>query len=246
MPTFHVEQPLGIGRVATFIGADAHHLRDVLRVRRGDSLTVCAAGEYWQAVVEVVDRTAVTARAVVPAPAPWQPLRAVHLYQAMPKGRGIEMVIQYASELGAAALTPLITEHTVARRAEGLDRHRGRWQSVAAAAQRQCGRPRSLEIHAVITLAEALPGLAGALAAVPGAPPLVLPAGNDEVRVVIGPEGGMSPAEHAHLGEHGVRPFGLAAFTLRTATATAAVLAVINDAIARSAVVSAQDRQTGR
>jgi 16S rRNA (uracil1498-N3)-methyltransferase len=235
VPVFHLEQPLRAGGSATFTGADAHHLRDVLRVRRGDSLTICAAGAYWQTVVDAVDRHAVTARAVAPAPVPWQPSRQVHLYQAMPKGRGIETVIQYASELGAAALTPLITEHTIGRRSDGEDRHRARWRAVAEAARRQCGRPRPMEIHAVLTLAEALSNLTGALVAEPGAPPIELAAGDTEVRVVIGPEGGLSPAEHAQLGERGARPFGLPAFTLRAATATAAVLAVVNQAIARAA-----------
>ena len=49
MPTFHLDAPLARDTVATFAGDDAHHLRDVLRVRVGDRLTVCAAGEYWSA-----------------------------------------------------------------------------------------------------------------------------------------------------------------------------------------------------
>jgi 16S rRNA (uracil1498-N3)-methyltransferase len=246
MPVFHLEHPLWVGGVASFTGADGHHLRAVLRIRRGDPLTVCAAGEYWQAVVEAVDRHAVTARAVVPAPAPWQPPRRVHLYQAMPKGRGIETVIQYASELGAAALTPLITEYTMGRRPDAAGARHTRWQAVAAAAQRQCGRPRPLEIHTVRTLVEALPELSDALVAVPGAPPVEVAAGDGEVRVVIGPEGGLSSEEHAWLTERGALLFGLPTFTLRAATATAAVLAVVNQEVARNAVISAGHHQADR
>ena len=234
VPTFHLERPLCPGAIVTFTGADAHHLCDVLRVRCGDPLTVCAAGAYWQAVVATVDRHAVAARTVAPAPAPWRPPRPVYLYQAMPKGRGIETVIQHASELGAAVLTPLITEHTIGRRADGAGRQGARWQAVAAAAQRQCGRPHPLEIHPVLTFVAALPELVGALVALPGAPPIAVPAGGDEVRLVIGPEGGLTPAEHRQLAERGALLFGLPAFTLRAATATAAVLAVVNQAITRT------------
>ncbi|MGD2063558.1 MAG: RsmE family RNA methyltransferase [Nitrospirota bacterium] len=235
MPTFHLSHPLSPGAAAAFTAADAHHLRDVLRVRCGDPLTVCAAGEYWQAVIDTVDGHIVTARAVAPVPAPWHSPLPVYLYQAVPKGKGIEMVIQHASELGAAVLAPLITERTIGRRADRPGRQRARWEAVAEAAQRQCGRPRLLEVRAVQTLPEALAELAGALVAVPGAPPIALPAGADAVRVVIGPEGGLSPDEQMRLTECGAHPFGVPAFTLRAATATAAVLAVVNQEVARIA-----------
>jgi len=232
MPTFHLDAPLSRDAVATFDGDDAHHLRDVLRLRVGDGVTLCAAGEYWSATVEVIGRSQVTARVVEAARPAWEPARPVHLYQAMPKARGIEAVIQFASELGATALTPLITARTIGRR-ESAGRG-DRWQAVAAAAQRQCGRPRPLAIHPILPLTEALSELAGARVAVPGAPTLAVPGGGDPLRVVIGPEGGLSPEEHRLLAAHGAHPFGLPAWTLRAATATAAVLAVVNQEIART------------
>jgi len=231
MPTFHVDTPLRRGAAVTFDGDDAHHLRDVLRLRAGDDLTVCAAGEYWSATIEAIERRRVTARVMEAGRPPWQPVRLVHLYQAMPKARGIEVVIQHASELGATALTPLITERTIGRR-EGAGRA-DRWQAVAAAAQRQCGRPRPLAIDPPRPLTEVVAELGDARVAVPGAPLLALPAGGDPLRVVIGPEGGLSPEEHRLLEAHGAHAFGLPAWTLRAATATAAVLAVVNQEIAR-------------
>jgi 16S rRNA (uracil1498-N3)-methyltransferase len=234
MPTFRLDAPLHRGALAILDGDDAHHLRDVLRVRVGDGLTVCAAGEYWSATVDAIERRWVTARVVAPTLPPWQPVRPVHLYQAVPKARGIEAVIQHASELGAATLTPLITARTIGRR-EAAGRT-DRWQAVAAAAQRQCGRPQPLAIHPVRPLTEALAELAGASVAVPGAPLLALPDGGGPLRVVIGPEGGLSPAEQRLLETHGGHPFGLPAWTLRAATATAAVLAVVNQEVERLAI----------
>jgi len=234
MPTFHLDVPIHHDAVVTFDGDDAHHLCDVLRVRVGDELNVCAAGEHWSVTIEVIERRRVIARVVEAVLPPWQPARAVHLYQAVPKARGIEAVIQFASELGATALTPLITERTIGRR-EAAGRT-DRWQAVAAAAQRQCGRPTPLAVHPILPLAEAVAKLAGARVALPGAPTLSLPPGGEPLRVVIGPEGGLSPEEHRLLEAHGAHAFGLAAWTLRAATATAAVLAVVNQEIARSAI----------
>jgi len=231
MPTFHIQAPLHRGAVVTYDGDDAHHLRDVLRLKVGDALTVCAADAYWSATIEAVERRQVMARVVEEVPPPWQPARPVHLYQAMPKARGIETVIQYASELGAASLTPLITTRTISRR-DGAGRA-DRWHAVAAAAQRQCGRPRPLAIYPILSLPQALPNLAGAWVAVPKAPGLTLPAGTEPVCVVIGPEGGLSPEEQRLIAAHGAHPFGLPAWTLRAATATAAVLAVVNQEIER-------------
>jgi len=228
MPLFSVQGPVAPGQRLLLTGDDAHHLGAVLRARVGEVVRLAGADLLWSARVESVARREVAVRVERVVEPAWRPLRRLHLYAAMVKGEAMERLIAHASELGACDLTPLTTDHTVARTTTGRE---GRWRAVAAAAQRQCGRPEVLTIHPVRPLAACLPELAGSLVAHPGAPPLVLGAGGTVVRLVIGPEGGLADREVAALTVAGATPFGLAAWTLRAPTAAAAALALVQAAV---------------
>jgi len=228
MPIFSVQGTVAPGARVTLTGDDAHHLRDVLRVRVGEAVGLAAADLLWTARVESVGRREVGVRVEGMVEAAWRPVCRVHLYAAVVKGKAMERLITHASELGACDLTPVVTTHTVVRPTPG---RAARWRAVAAAAQRQCGRPEPLEIHPGVELANCLPELAGALVAHPGAPPLELPSDGSVVRLVVGPEGGLSDGEVATLTAGGATLFGLAGWTLRAPTAVAAALAVVQQAI---------------
>jgi len=232
MPLFSVQGPVAPGQRRVITGDDAHHLGAVLRVRVGEVVRLAGADLFWSARVESVARREVVVRVDGVVEPAWRPLRRVHLYAAMVKGEAMERLIAHASELGACDLTPLITDHTVVRPMRGRQGRgrEGRWRAVAAAAQRQCGRPEVLAIHPVRPLAACLPELAGGLVAHPGAPPLALGAGGAVVRLVIGPEGGLAEGEIAALTAAGATLFGLAAWTLRAPTAAAAALALVQAA----------------
>lgn len=228
MPLFAVSGTVAPGRRVTLTGDDAHHLAAVLRVRVGESIRLAAADLLWSARVVAVARRAVVVQVEEVVEPAWRPARRIHLYQAVVKGKAMERVITHASELGACDLTPLFTDYTVVRPTAPRADH---WQAVAAAAQRQCGRPEALAIHPVVGLADCIPELAGGLVAHPGAPSLVLPDGGGVVRLVVGPEGGLSEGEVAALTGAGATLFGLAGWTLRAPTAAAAAVALAQAAV---------------
>jgi len=228
MPLFSVQGSVAPGRRLALTGDDAHHLAGVLRVRVGEMVRLAAADCLWSARVESVVRGEVVVRVEGVVEPVWRPPRRVHLYAAVVKGKAMERLIAHASELGACDLTPILTDHTVVR---ANPARAARWHAVAAAAQRQCGRPEPLEIHPVAPLAACLDDLADGLVAHPGGPPLALPGGGGVVRLVLGPEGGLSDGEVTALTEAGATLFGLAGWTLRAPTAAAAALAVVQGAL---------------
>jgi 16S rRNA (uracil1498-N3)-methyltransferase len=150
-----------------------------LKVRRGqpgdalrlfDGLSTEEAGEGpaldWPAEVVAITRAAVqvriTGEAVSP-PAAELPI-AVTLAFGMPANDRIDALIEKATELGAAAFVPLITERSVLRlEGDRAERRREHWQAVAVAACEQCGRARVPRVLAVqpldALLAESIGGV---------------------------------------------------------------------------------------
>src|SRR6476646_959345 len=96
-------------------GREAHHALHVLRVRRGEPVTVLdGAGSELMCEVQHCTRDtvqlAVLRRNLVP-PLPC----AITLLQAVPKGKIIETLIQKATELGASRIVPLLSERVAIR-----------------------------------------------------------------------------------------------------------------------------------
>ena len=121
-------------------GAEAHHALHVLRLRPGNPVTVLdGAGAELSCEIAACRhdqvRLAVTRRDAI-APLPWH----VTLFQALPKGKLIETILQKAVELGARRVVPLFTERTVSRPDEGGAAAKAlKWRQVAVEAVKQCG-----------------------------------------------------------------------------------------------------------
>jgi 16S rRNA (uracil1498-N3)-methyltransferase len=200
-------------------------------------------GLDWPAVITAITRSAVRVRlgaAPLPPPAGELPV-AVRLAFCMPANERVDALVEKATELGAAALLPLMSERSVLRlQGERAERRRAHWQAVAAAACEQCGRARVPRVHAVQPLAAWLSAAAPdaavyLLSTDPTAPALASPQGWGRAKpngvhpgavvVLSGPEGGFSPAEEAWARAAGCLPVSLGPRTLRADTAPLAALA---------------------
>ncbi|MBT0723539.1 16S rRNA (uracil(1498)-N(3))-methyltransferase [Rosenbergiella sp. S61] len=124
----------------------------------------------------------------------------IHLGQVLSRGEKMEFTIQKSIELGVNTITPLISERCgVKLDKERLEKKLSQWQKIAIAACEQCGRNRIPDIRPVMTLAEWLSEPSDALKlnlhprASQSINRLTLP--NNKVRLLIGPEGGLSAAE---------------------------------------------------
>jgi 16S rRNA (uracil1498-N3)-methyltransferase len=119
---------------------EAHHARHVLRLRRGEPVTVLdGAGHEFRCTVADAGaktvRLAVVQKTFVPSPP-----CPITLLQAVPRGQLIESIIQKATELGARRIVPILSERVTIR----LDGIRAadkveKWRQVAIEAIKQCG-----------------------------------------------------------------------------------------------------------
>jgi 16S rRNA (uracil1498-N3)-methyltransferase len=228
----HVDLPLlEAGQVIDLPPGPARHAQ-VLRVQPGDPLVVFdgRADLEWQALVMAMGRSSVQLRLQHARPVAAELAQPVTLAVVMPANDRMDFLVEKATELGAAALQPLLAERSVLRLAgERADKKCAHWQAVAVAAAEQCGRVRVPWIAPVRPLPAWLEGLPAAGAdtrwlASPGADPVGLPPATP-LTLLTGPEGGLSPAEEQRAVAAGFQRIGLGPRILRADTAPLAVLA---------------------
>ena len=227
----------------TLTGREAHHALRVLRVRRGEHVTVLD-GEGGEFLCEVrdYDRDKVQLALVEKKPVFPRPAR-VTLLQAVPKGKIIESIIQKATELGAACVVPLLTERVISDLGEkSAERKAEKWQLVAVEAIKQCGATWLPKVESPVTLEQFL--ARGEKFELPLIASLQ-PGGRhareifetfkqshgrkpESVCVWVGPEGDFTPAEAAAVQAAGALPITLGRLVLRVETAATYCLSILH------------------
>ncbi|MFI4945279.1 MAG: 16S rRNA (uracil(1498)-N(3))-methyltransferase, partial [Burkholderiales bacterium] len=230
---FHVPEAAPGARV-TLPEHTAHHAREVLRLRSGASVRVFdGAGHEWDAVLDEVSRRTASARLLhAVEPRPESPLQLC-LAMAVLKGDRMELVIQKATELGVAAIWPVVTDRTDAAARPALQGSRSeRWERVASGAAEQCGRATVPHVAPTVTLAALVErpwdGARAALLETAGHPALpslsidpALP-----LLLLVGPAGGFEPGEAAALRGTGFLSASLGPRILRAETAAVAAVSI--------------------
>jgi 16S rRNA (uracil1498-N3)-methyltransferase len=244
MPRFYCPFPLSSGTELDLPPNAARHVQ-VLRMQPGQKVTLfCGAaaapqgaGEFDARIIRM-GRTDVRVAVEAHHSVEREARRAVHLAMGMPANERMDWLVEKATELGVASISPLVTARTVLRlKGDRAEKKRAHWEAIAAAACEQCGRNRIPVVHAPVdfeTWMHAQPTLATtdgtrlvlslrepshALrdTAEGGAPALAL----------IGPEGGLTEQEEDQAVTQGFVPVGLGARVLRAETAALAVLATL-------------------
>jgi 16S rRNA (uracil1498-N3)-methyltransferase len=225
-------------------GADYNHIRNVLRMRPGEQLLIssgdnfdylCAISGYeedasgQQTVVCRILKTDVRTSEL--------PLH-VTLYQGLPKGDKMDLIVQKCIELGVERIVPVAMRRSVVKLDERKSQAKvTRWNAIAEAAANQSKRSRIPEVTPVMRFEEAAAQAAKAslfLLPYESAEGMrytreVLGSLNpgDTVSVFIGPEGGFSPEEVGFSREKGAKIVTLGRRILRTETAGMMILSIL-------------------
>jgi len=230
----YTDAALAAGGRTTLAGTAASHVSRVLRLRAGDPVTLFN-GDGWDypGVVAALrgDRVEVDLRPRAPG-LPESPL-AITLLQGISRGERMDLVIQKATELGVVRIVPVQASRSVVRLdGRQAQRKQDHWRAVAVAASEQCGRARLPAVEPPCSLDDALARAAAAgprLLLAPGSmhPLAAVAAGTSAATLLVGPEGGLAPAEEATAIRAGFEPRTLGPRILRTETAAIAAVTVL-------------------
>lgn len=239
MPRFFVQAENIASDTVTITGDDAWHIARSLRMAVGETVTVCdgAGSEYICTLESITDET-VTATVCERRRAAGEfPFYTV-LYQALPKGDKMDLIVQKAVEQGASEIVPFLSERCISRPDDkAMAKKRIRWQRIALEAAKQCGRGIVPKVGALLSYKQVLQRIEGdALccfcyegAGTQSMKAVLSDAQTDGgVSVVIGSEGGFSENEAKAAADAGAKLCGLGARILRCESASGFALACIS------------------
>ena len=215
-------------RTVTLTADEARHLREVLRLKPGDEVSVFdgAGKEYRARVVQARREIAELELAEeIGTARPESPLH-ITLAVALLKGEKFDLVVQKATELGVNKIVPLITRYADIKLRDESDASKRvtRWQRIALEAAKQCGRAVVPEVSLPVTLASLLDGNCLLFSERGGHG--LRQIDTDFVTAIIGSEGGWSDEELEQARSAGAQIITLGGRILRAETAaiTAAAL----------------------
>ncbi len=238
MRTIRLAWPAGTSPDAdgeVYLDADqARHGARVLRLAPGDPVEMTGPAGLAPAVVTAArpgpDRRR-GPRLAVRLTGPWAPPAGPpsgpRLALALIQPQRFDWAVEKAVELGASVLIPFRAERSKPGLAESGPGREARWHRLAGEARKQCGRPDFLTILPVAGWAEILAQPGPAFFLSPGGSRHPPDPGPPSPLLIVGPEGGFSPAEEKNLLAAGFRPWSLGNTVLRAETAALAALAVM-------------------
>ena len=228
------------GDRVTFDAAQAHQLRNVLRLRPGAQVIVLDdSGTEYEVELTALKRDAALGQVCARQPSRAEPRVSLTLYQSPIKGDRFEWVLQKGTELGLSAVVPLICQRSIVRDPLRLESKRPRWERIIREAAEQSHRARLPRLLPPLPFPDACresaqeTGLRVLLHAGASGAGLAarLPPNADRMALLIGPEGGFSPEEISLAQACGIQAVSLGPRILRAETAGIAALAIVLSAL---------------
>ena len=232
MPRFFCADPLHAG-LSLDLPADTSRHIQVLRLQPGAVITLFdgRGGEYEACILQM-GRHTVTARIDTHRAIERESAVFSHVVIGMPANERMDWLVEKATELGVARITPLMTAHGVVRlSADRALKRQHHWQGIAQAACAQSGRNTLPQIDIPQSWSDWLHTLATddglsrwILSLSAASTPLDAVVQNRRVLLLSGPEGGLSREEETQALGQGFVPVSLGGRVLRAETAPLAVL----------------------
>ncbi len=246
MYQFFIE-PSGVqdGRIV-ITGTDVNHIKNVLRMHVGEKIAaVDESGERkWICEIGELRENSVRCDIVSVEDGDTELPAKIFLFQGLPKGDKMELILQKAVELGCFEIIPVVCRRCVVKLEEKKQKSKvQRWQSISEAAAKQSGRRIIPCVHEVMRYSQALSyaadmdvrlipyeraeGMAETKKLLGELKP------GQKIAVFIGPEGGFEEAEIEEAKNAGVIPVTLGRRILRTETAAITALSWLMYALER-------------
>jgi 16S rRNA (uracil1498-N3)-methyltransferase len=233
---FFLDQPPPPGDRLTVTGPEAHHLKNVLRLKAGTRV-IFFDGRGWEFEAELLSLESgeVSARILARRESPGERCR-VALGQGLLTGQKMDLVIQKGTELGLAAIIPFTSKFCTIKNPAATKSQR--WQRIAREACKQCGQSREPEILPVTSWRDCLAAGKAYDSRVlfweketsrnlDDLRDLIGSASPSSLLFLIGPEGGLAETEVDQAREQDFQVIGLGRRTLRAETASLAAAALV-------------------
>ena len=232
---YHTE-PITTGQTITLEANTSNRIRQVLRLKPGQTITVFdGSGHDYTAELISCAKQAARVRIGEVIRHETAPVLSLQLALGITRGEKMEYSLQKAVELGVMAITPLFTQRTLVQlQGPKLQRRQAHWDGIIQHACEQSGRSLLPQQYPAQTLnawlAQTVFSKTQTLLLDPQAELSLttLPQPQHKnIVVLVGPEGGLAPAERSQAIQQGFTPIRLGPRILRTETAPLAALAAI-------------------
>jgi 16S rRNA (uracil1498-N3)-methyltransferase len=239
---FFINSKKPITTCAVLDGEEHHHLKNVVRIQPGDRVwLIDETGQNYKARVDRIEKKQ-TRLSILDKIKTAEPRVKVTLAQALIKMKNFELIIQKATELETREILPVITERSVIKVENKLDKKTARWLKIARESAKQSRVSFVPAIRQPTALKEVVQGRMDDtkifLSEGGGVPlrRLLVPERTKKrpehlpssLLILVGPEGGWTEAEEEDIVSHGFEAVSLGRQILRTETAAISGLALIN------------------
>lgn len=230
MYNFFVNEKQKLNDKYIITGADFNHIKNVLRMTVGDTFLVSENGVSNLCEIECFDNESVVAKIIEENYNDTNLPIKIYLFQGLPKGDKMELIIQKTVELGVEGIIPVEMNRCVVKLDDKKKKSKvSRWQTISESAAKQSKRNTIPEISDVLTYKQAMEkakemdlflvpyesknGMEDTKTA------LSQIKSDMSVGILIGPEGGFDEKEVTEAFENGGKVVSLGKRILRTETA---------------------------
>lgn len=237
MKKFLLTAPPYAGGIVRLYGRDYHYLVRVRRLGEGSVFNAVLPGgaETRVRILSTVDDILIGecedgGEAFSPEPFPLPP---IYLFQALPRGNKMDLIVRQAAEGGITEVVPFVSEYSAVKIGGGFGEKLRRWERIIREARQQSGSSVGTIVREPCSVDGLLGYWAELKAAGPGGVGIFLHQdpleqgtfhdylyGKPDFTVLaVGPEGGFSPAEAVRFTAAGFVPLVMGNTILRTETA---------------------------
>lgn len=242
MPKFFIKADQVNNNKVYIIGEDVNHIKNVLRMKIGDTFNVCNETNSENYVVEIsnLNNEKIECEITEKLENVAESNVKVHIYQGLPKADKMELIIQKSVELGVDKITPIEMKRCVVK-LDGKDKVKKveRWQKISEVAAKQCGRdiiPQICSVKNVKEMCNEFNQYDVVVLCYENEKQTFLKDilnsininnSNLKIAIIVGPEGGIDETEVDFMKQNGAKVVSLGSRILRTETVSLYLMSII-------------------